>query len=169
MPTDVKVEISQELADTDWDRLTGWREHVFPEEGIGTEWIGSQQHVVGGVDGSIVAHLGFGVYPLILDSRQSSCIGVGGVVVLPEFQGQHLPNRLFAELRAWREREFAELPLTLFCPARLVNYYNRHGFREVTLPVSYDQSGRSVPSALPFMSDRPLGAVARIELPTCPW
>ncbi len=165
----IDITIVDSLPEGTWEILTGWREQVFPEEGIGIDWIDSQQHVLAMAEGQPVAHIGFGIYPLVIEEQPGACVGVGGVVVLPEFQGQHLPDRMFKAMREWRDRHHRELPLTLFCPERLTGYYQRHGFQVVRVPVYFDQSGSSVLCHMCFMTDRPLGHAERVELTTSPW
>ena len=107
----IQLTITDQLSGEDRDRLMGWRERVFPEEGIGMDWSTCDHHVLASSNGEAIGHIGFDLFDLRIDDVPNRCIGVGGVVVVPEFQGQHVPNLMFAGLQEWRgqhERDHAE-------------------------------------------------------------
>ena len=139
--SDIKIEITGSLSEEDWRVLTTWREHVFSPEGIGTDWVGGDLHMRVSASGGAIGHLGFDIYTLIIDGVKTQCIGVGAVVVVPKYQGQKLPARMFEKLRDWRDQKDLNIPLVLCCPKFLVNYYKNHSFTEIMNDVFYLQRG----------------------------
>jgi GNAT superfamily N-acetyltransferase len=169
METEIRIRITNRMTDEDWRRLTTWREHVFSPEGLGTDWVGGKMHILASAFGKAVGHIGFDVYTLIIDGEEHKCIGVGAVVVIPEYQGQHLPARMFERLREWRDENHSDIPLALFCPASLVSYYRRHNFTECMQDVFYLQKSDYHESKFKFMTDRPIHAKDSIYIPSNPW
>ena len=149
--------------------LTTWREHVFSPEGLGTDWIGGDIHILASSGGGTVGHIGFDVYTLIMDGAESKCIGVGAVVVIPAYQGQHVPKRMFNALREWRDEQHPGIPLALFCPDSLVSYYRKHDFTATAGEVFYQQKGDYQRSKFAFMTDQPVDDKSRIYIPSNPW
>ena len=169
MENKIEITVASSITENDWKRLTTWREYVFSPEGKGTDWIGGKMHIIASSSDAAIGHIGFDVYRLIIDGQETECIGVGAVVVIPEFQGMSLPARMFACLRDLRDEKHPGLPLALFCPKSLVSYYHRHRFDECFKEVWYTQKGEFVLSKFSFMMDGAIDVKSRIEIPTNPW
>ena len=165
----IEVQVTEKMTDDDWRRLTTWREHVFSPEGLGTDWIEGNMHILASSGGKAVGHIGFDIYTLVIDGKESKCIGVGAVVVIPDFQGQHVPLRMFDKLREWRSKDHSEIPLALFCPKSLVSYYKKHNFTEFTKDVFYTQKENCQKSKFEFMTDKPMNIAESIYIPSNPW
>ena len=165
----ITIRITETMTEEDWRVLTTWREHVFPPEGRGTDWSEGKLHILASSEGAAVGHIGFDSYTLVIEGEKRTCIGVGAVVVVPEYQGRHLPKRMFSELRAWRDEKFPDVPLALFCIDSLAGYYTKHDFMECTNAVYYLQQGTYQQSGFIFMTDRPVGTDDRIDIPSNPW
>jgi predicted GNAT family N-acyltransferase len=163
------IQVTDKMTGEDWRVLTTWREHVFSPEGLGTDWIGGEKHILATSSGEAIAHIGFDVYTLMIDGNESQCIGVGAVVVVPGFQGQRLPKRMFSMLRNWRDENYPDSPLALFCPDSLVGYYENHNFINYLNDVFYTQKGNYQKSKFNFMTDRPMDAKDSVYIPTNPW
>ena len=134
----MELEITEFLDEADRVRLFEWREQVFPVEGRAYRWSETSHHVVARSSGEAVAHLGFGRFELLDGGRTLAVIGVGGVVVRPEYQGRRIPSLLFDVLHSTPVLGARETTCTLFCPERLVPYYSGHGYKvyggEVNIP-----------------------------------
>ena len=169
MENKIEITVASSITENDWKRLTTWREDVFSPEGKGTDWIGGKRHIIASSSDAAIGHIGFDVYRLHIDGQETECIGVGAVVVIPEYQGISLPARMFACLRKLRDEKHPGLPLALFCPKSLVSYYNRHSFDECFKEVWYTQKGEFVLSKFSFMIDRAIDVKSRIEITTNPW
>ena len=165
----VTIEVTDEMTGEDWRVLTTWREHVFSPEGLGMDWIGGKHHILAKAAGQVIGHIGFDMYSLLIDGKESQCIGVGAVVVVPEHQGRHLPERMFSMLRAWRDDNSPNLPLALFCPSALVSYYEKHNFIDYVGAVFYIQKGSYQKSKFNFMTDWPIDAGDSVHIPSNPW
>ncbi|MEX0289399.1 MAG: hypothetical protein AB3N14_09840 [Flavobacteriaceae bacterium] len=165
----IELRIADSLSGEDWRSLTTWREHVFSPEGIGTDWVGGNLHIRASSDGVAIGHIGFGTFTLIIDKVETPCIGVGGVVVVPEYQGQRLPMRMFELLREWRDQKDSNLPLVLCCPKNLLKYYHYHNFKQIVNDVYYLQRGSYEKSKFEWMSDKPLSVKESIYIPSNPW
>ena len=93
----MKITIEQELNSIDETLLFRWADVVFPIEGRGLEWEKPEFHIVAWENERPIGHIGFGKYVIEAD-MQISVIGVGGVVVRPEWQGKGVPLEMFTVL-----------------------------------------------------------------------
>lgn len=104
-----------------------------------------------------------------MDSVAHLVVGVGGVVVRPEYQGQGIPALLFRELHDQGIRKTGGESFALFCPDRLVMYYERHGYRLHNGDVQFLQWGEKVVSSFKFMHRGAIEPSGPVELTTAPW
>lgn len=166
----MRIETKKGISKDEWAYLTQWRERVFPEEGRGKEWSQVSWHTIAyAADGSPAGHIGFDGFFVHAISNDRPVVGIGGVVVRPEYQGQGIPALLFQEVHEQGERVVESNVFTLFCPGRLVSYYEKHGYRLHSDGVRFLQHGQRVESTFNFMVRG--GAVEKgvIELQTAPW
>lgn len=166
----MKVIIQSDLSANDSDNLFKWGDCVFPKEGLRFAWAKPQCHIVASVNGSAVGHIGFGRFSVYGGEEKKVVIGVGGVVVRPEFQGQRIPEKMFKLLNTTEVLDSAHLPKTLFCPKRLVPYYARHGYIEYCYPLKFKQDWGLVESSeFSFMVNGKLGFSCAVSIPSYPW
>lgn len=166
----MKIVTKKEVSDEHWAHLTQWRERVFPEEGIGKEWTSTSWHALAYADDNHPAgHIGFDGFTVRVDSAKHLMIGIGGVVVRPEYQGRGIPALLFDEVHHQGKKEFNSEVFALFCPSRLVSYYQRHGYRAHTGSVHILQRGIKTPSSFAFMVRGNIAPDSAIELESAPW
>lgn len=166
----MRIAIEETFPDDYRQHLTGWRERVFPEEGIGKQWREVRWHLYAwDKDDLPVAHLGFEGIDITADGVPLRVAGIGGVVVRPEYQGRGVPARLFEHLH----REAPALAQTdvfaLFCPGRLTDYYARHGYRSYTGRLSFVQFDKVVDSRFEFMTRGYAANPAHIAIDGPPW
>jgi predicted N-acetyltransferase YhbS len=157
--------VKDTLTGAERSHLMAWRERVFPEEGRGKQWSESQQHVLAFEGEALpLAHVGFGRHSLQVGEHAMTVTGIGGVVVRPEAQGRHIPAQLFQYVHSQLGfRRFA-----LFCPERLITYYQRHGYSPYAGTVSFMQQGVLVESRFALLIrgfELPEPAVAIHSLP----
>jgi len=144
----LRTQITEEIDESHWRYLTGWRDPVFPIEGRPFEWSPSRWHVLAFAGGELpVAHIGFGIFEILAGQASVKVIGVGGVVVRPEFQGRHLPELLFAEMHHSELALGLAPTFTLFCPHRLAGYYQRHGYSCFNSKVVFPNRGKLTQSS----------------------
>lgn len=159
------IELLEFLSYAQQQSLFHWSERVFPEEGRGKEWAQSRWHLVASEGDKAIGHIGFNRFEIVVDGQPLSTIGVGGVVARPEYQGQGIVAGLFERLHEDSEGEL----ISLFCPAYLVPYYRRYGYREQTGEVWFDQRGEPVRSRFAFMSRGELNPAADVRILSAPW
>lgn len=164
------IQIEETFPDDYRQHLTGWRERVFPEEGIGKQWREVRWHLyVWDKDRLPIAHLGFEGIDIQADGEPLRVAGIGGVVVRPDYQGQGIPATMFEHLH----REAPALAQTevfaLFCPERLTDYYARHGYRRFTGKLTFMQFGEAVESRFVFMTRGDHKPAAHIRIDGPPW
>lgn len=165
----MKIETKKGISAADWAHLTEWKERVFPEEGRGKQWSSVSWHSIAYSEGGDpVGHIGFDRFDIVVDSECLSVIGVGGVVVRPEYQGRRIPALLFDKVHNEGGDNLGLDVFILFCPARLVPYYEKHGYRQHMGPVNFLQYGEQVQSTFEFMH-RGLASANSVELRCAPW
>lgn len=166
----MEIQITEKIDPGHWHHLTQWRERVFPEEGIGKEWTEVSWHLLAFADDqNPVAHVGFDVFDILIDGVKQKIIGVGGVVVRPEYQGQGIPAILFESLHEQGFEITGVDIYALFCPSRLGAYYSRHGYLRHNGEVWFVQNGVTVLSQFEFMHRGGIAQSAYIELLSPPW
>lgn len=85
----MRIETQSGIAEQDWAYLTQWKERVFPEEGRGKEWSRVAWHTVAySQSNDAIGHIGFDGFRVTFNETECLVVGIGGVVVRPEYQGQ---------------------------------------------------------------------------------
>ena len=172
MGSNMKIQLAKELSKQDSDLLFHWRERVFPHEGAKLDWSQPDWHLVASDSESVpVAHLGYSGYLVELDGEEEqTVVGVGGVVVRPEYQGQHIPGLLFEHLHGSRHALEISSIFTLFCPFRLERYYRKHGYKSFQGDVSFMQGPvRTRSENIRFMHRGSLEGSRTVRLRCEPW
>ena len=141
----MEIKLIDELTNSQIDHLFHWRERVFPIEGKEFEWAKSKWHLLAlRENNEPTAHLGYADFTISLDNQsQAKVVGVGGVVVRPEDQGKNIPAKLFDFLHNSKHARSLSNIFTLFCPERLVSYYQKHSYRAFDGVVTFLQKGTS--------------------------
>lgn len=163
----MKLEVTRSMADENWRYLTNWSERVFPDEGLGIQWAECRWHILAyDDDNRPVSHLAFDRFELVADQQTMPVTGVGGVLVRPEYQGQGVPAELFDKLHSSAPPITGSPLFALFCPERLVSYYQRHGYSafsgEVILAQKPDHRFRLMTHGQDFNP-------TSVEIPDKPW
>ncbi|WP_185235191.1 GNAT family N-acetyltransferase [Teredinibacter franksiae] len=166
----MKLETLEYISPKEWEYLTQWRETVFPIEGKEIQWSPSTHHVIArDNDQKPVGHIGYGHFVVQSGSYSFSIIGVGGVVVRPEYQGQGVPKRLFEQLHKNTPSSDCLRLYTLFCPARLECYYKKHGYQKYTGLVKILQMNQLVTTDFSFMFRGDTIFGSELNLTSNPW
>ena len=163
------LELKTALTPAEREQLFEWADRVFPEEGSEYRWSQPSHHIVAYAAGQAVAHLGFGRFEVRNGETPTMLIGVGGVVVRPEWQGLRIPQRLFDYLHDSPVLDVRSTPCTLFCPQRLETYYSKHGYRKYdgTVLIPGDDGHR--PFEFSFMVRGDVAFSTPVTLTTHPW
>ncbi|MBS3669230.1 GNAT family N-acetyltransferase [Vreelandella boliviensis] len=166
----MRIETKKGILEGEWHYLTQWKEQVFPAEGRGKEWSPVSWHsIVYSEEKNPIGHIGFDSFEVLIDAVPRLVIGIGEVVVRPEYQGQGIPALLFNEVHHQASNHFGTGVFTLFCPSRLVSYYERHGYQRHSGAVYFLQQGEKVLSTFEFMHCGDLTPVGEVVLQSEPW
>ncbi len=136
----MKIVHKSRLTEKESDRLFRWREHVFSPIDPGIEMNALAHHYVMLDDDEAIAHAQCDVRILERHGQRRPILGVGAVVVRPEYQGRKLGHKLLAHLHGLLGSRFDAEAAWLFCLPELGDYYALCGYREVKSPVYFEQS-----------------------------
>lgn len=166
----MNIVVQKNIDPAHWQHLTGWRERVFPEEGRDMEWSEPAWHLLVFDAGDLpVAHVGYDRFEIRVAGVECAVMGIGGVVVRPECQGRGIPRRMFDVLHRDAGPALGVDIHTLFCPQRLVTYYQKFGYQQHRDGVTLFQFGQPVPSSFQFLYRAPAPLSGPVELTTPPW
>ncbi|MFC7367249.1 GNAT family N-acetyltransferase [Vreelandella zhaodongensis] len=166
----MRVETQKGILASEWHYLTQWKERVFPEEGRSKEWSPVSWHSIAYSEANDpIGHIGFDRFEVLIDAEPRFVIGIGGVVVRPEHQGQGIPALLFNEVHHQASKRLGADVFTLFCPSRLVSYYAKQGYQRHRGGVYFLQQGEKVLSTFEFMHCGELTADGEVVLQSEPW
>lgn len=163
------MEIIEQLGEQDRADLFHWAEQVFPIEGRALQWCAPSHHLLYRQSGQAIGHIGFGVHTLLSDGEPLDVIGVGQVVVRPEYQGQGIPKAMFEVLHLRAPALLGPKLFTLFCPPRLQTYYCRHGYRTLEGTLASPESAALANSNFYFMYYGRPQPGKRLVLTSHPW
>lgn len=168
--TDLKLRLESKVNDAEWQYLTAWRECVFPAEGRSYRWAPQVWHLLAFAQGDMpIGHIGFSRFEVEIQEQHFVVIGIGAVVVRPEYQGRGVPAQMFAEVHQQAPTLVGTDVFTLFCPARLVHYYQKHGYQLHQGDVVFLQNGEPTSSVFQFMQCGPLPIAGDLFIPSHPW
>ena len=166
----MKFLFEEALSDKDQVSLFGWSESVFPVEGYKYIWANPTHRIVAREQGVAVAHLGFASFTLKKRAKTIKVIGVGSVVVRPEYQGKNIPSTLFSMLHNSDVLESKKTVSSLFCPQRLTSYYAKHGYSIFAGRVTFLQKEEYVETnEYCFMLRGASDFTGIISIPSEPW
>ncbi|RUR30628.1 GNAT family N-acetyltransferase [Vreelandella nanhaiensis] len=166
----MRVETKKEVLESEWRYLTQWKERVFPEEGRGKEWTPVSWHSIAYSEANDpIGHIGFDSFEVLVDDVPRLVVGIGGVVVRPEYQGKGIPALLFNEAHAQAIKNLGIGVFTLFCPSRLVAYYEKQGYQRYRGAVYFLQQSERVLSTFEFMHYGDLATDGEVLLKSEPW
>jgi len=165
------VEVAR-LSSDEYRRLHGWGHDVFGTAHLHLEFRPKDLHFVLYEGNRLVSHVGVLTHTVSIDGRDVRVGGVGGVVTLPGWQRHGYARLLMERAADWFAAGRGLEAALLFCLPRMIDYYQRLGWRLVEAPVEIEQPGRRVRAPLPVML-LPIGAApavtAGIDLRSLPW
>jgi predicted N-acetyltransferase YhbS len=165
----MNIVIEENLAISDSNSLFKLSDSIFPEEGKEFTWEKPSHHIVARENDVAIAHIGLGKY-VVSGEAETAVIGAGGVVVRRECQGQGILSLLFDVLHTTTTLNARNSATALFCPRRLVSYYERFGYREYKAGVRFLQNSRYIETPLFCFMVRGLsGLRGQLEIPSGPW
>lgn len=166
----MRINTKKGILESEWYYLTQWKERVFPEEGRSKGWSPVSWHSIAySEEDKPIGHMGFDRFEVLIGAVPRLVIGIGEVVVRPECQGQGIPALLFNEVHDQASKHFGAEVCTLFCPSRLVSYYQKQGYQRHRGAVYFLQQGETVRSIFEFMHCGDLAADGEVVLKSEPW
>lgn len=168
----MEIKFVNNLSSEQYNYLFNWKNPVFSIEGQNVIWAKSTSHLLAfDQSDKPIAHLGYGRFPIYIKGQgMTYVVGVGGIVVRPEAQGNGIPGQLFNFLHNSAHALDISKTFTLFCTKSLAEYYQKHGYILFEGEFSFLQNG--VPSTnenFVFMYRGEPLTVDKIEIQSEPW
>ncbi|KAA6222946.1 GNAT family N-acetyltransferase [Streptomyces albofaciens JCM 4342] len=157
---------------TDQQEILGEGDDPFGVAGTGLAFLPKEEHFGIRSGGRLVAHAGLLRLPVLIGDVATEAVGVGGVAVAPDMQGQGLARRVVAAALE-HARTMGPQHALLFCRPPLVPLYQRLGWHLLEADVLVEQpEARLVPMPLHTMvtplrdgARWPTGTVRLFSLP----
>ena len=162
----------QAMSDDEKRSLFGWAPDPFGVAKLGLAWRPKDLHFLLEVDQQLVSHVGILKHPVRVGTRSVTLVGLGGVVTVPEAQGQGHASTLIKRATDLAFDDWHVDAGLLFCLPRMVPYYERRGWSALEQGVIVDQPSGRIPAPLPAMIyplDRRTWFEGPFELGSAPW
>lgn len=160
------------LSESERQRLVGWGSDIFGAEQLQLSWRPERDcHFILLVDQQPVSRVGILKHPILVGEQTVLVGGIGGVVTIPQAQGQGYARALLEHVQQFLCDELQVDFGLLFCNDRLVPFYERRGWQRIANPVLIDQPAGRIEAPLHVMvypcrqSVFPAGTVMLNSLP----
>jgi len=161
------------LTPVESERLFHWREHVFDPVDPGIEFSHLAHHYLAVDDGRVAAHAACDLKRIRQHEVEIPVVGIGSVVVHPEYQGRKLAQTVLRHIHGRMESEHPADIAWLFCMPSMEKYYVTCGYRTIMAPVRYEQSTGLVGCPWVSMAYEKTGALVKnegvITILSTPW
>lgn len=147
----VEIRLADRLGDAEKRALFEWSEDPFGLREAKIQWRPKELHFVVEAAGRPVSHVGVLRHEVAVAVRRVVVGGVGGVITRPEVQGSGYASLALERAAAFMRDELDVEFGFLFCRDPLVAFYERHGWRLVSEPVTVQQ-GEDPPLVMPLNS-----------------
>lgn len=169
-----QTRITTDLTPEDRNRLFGWGNDIFDVQHLLLEWRAKDWHLIIDEDGQAVSHVGILTHIVTVNSISILVGGIGGVVTIPEKQGQGYGQIVLQQARNYLCHELQVSFGILFCLSHLKPFYARIGWQplENHFLIAQSTGKQHLPAALnPMML--PCGTMlwpaGEIDLASPPW
>lgn len=167
------IRIVKDLSDAEKKALLEWGPNIWGTEIEALTWRPKTLHLVGYVGSVSVSKVSILRTEVEIGDEKLVIGGIGGVVTVPEAQGQgHAGELMRAAIEHFRNEWQVDAGM-LFCLPRLAPYYAGQGWQEVDSPVLVDQPGGRQPPAPVRVMVLPLARSAwpdgPVVVPGLPW
>ncbi|WP_030063166.1 GNAT family N-acetyltransferase [Streptomyces natalensis] len=123
---------------TDQEEILGDGADPFGVAATGLTWLPKEEHFGIRHGNRLVAHAGLLRLPVAIGNAETEVVGVGGVAVAPDMQGQGLA-RLVVTAALDHARAMGPQHALLFCRPPLVPLYQRLGWHQLDKDVLVEQ------------------------------
>lgn len=146
-----EVHLTQTLSDEQRRILLGWGDDIFDVGQL--DWHGRKKEwqVLGYAGGQLVSRVGILKTVVNVAQLPFSVGGIGGVVTIPAAQRKGYARLLLQQAAAFMADTLQVDFALLFCLPRLLPFYRRAGWQEVTSAVFIDQPAGRIASPAPLM------------------
>ncbi|MGW6060430.1 GNAT family N-acetyltransferase [Streptomyces sp. NPDC055189] len=127
----------------DQEEILGAGDDPFGVAAAGLSWLPKEEHFGVRHGDRLVAHVGLLRLPVSVGDAETEVVGVGGVAVAPDMQGQGLA-RLVLAAALDHARTMGPQHALLFCRPPLVPLYQRLGWHLLEKDVRVEQPGSRV-------------------------
>ncbi|MFF0163902.1 GNAT family N-acetyltransferase [Streptomyces sp. NPDC005263] len=123
---------------TDQDEILGDGDDPFGVAAVGLTWLPKKEHFGIRHGDRLVAHAGLLRLPVAIGDVETEVVGVGGVAVAPDLQGQGLARRVVTAALD-HARTMGPQHALLFCRPPLAPLYQRLGWHPLDKEVLVEQ------------------------------
>lgn len=147
----MEVRLVTNLSEAEKQQLFKWGPDVFGAAALNLQWRPKDWHFLVYANAQLVSHVGIVKHLVTVGEQQVTVGGIGGVVTVPAAQGRgYASMALQKATKFMREELLVDFGL-LFCLARMIPFYQRFGWQELTGPIIIDQPSEKMPSPLVVM------------------
>jgi hypothetical protein len=168
----MEIRVEDKVSDEERRELFGWGEDIFVVENLNLKWKPKELHLFVDVDGRPVTHVGLLQHTISVDEQPVKVCGVGAVVTALESHGKGYASHAMRYVESLMCEQWGVDFGLLFCRDRLVTFYERLGWQQLTEPVEIEQPSGPVMFPLNVMV-LPCRAQAwpagRVKLKGLPW
>jgi GNAT superfamily N-acetyltransferase len=160
------------LSDPERLAVFGAAPDPFGVEHLGLRWRAKDVHFLLDLEGSPVCHVSVLQHAVRAGTWDVKLAGIGEVITATHAQGRGCATALLRHAIQFAYDHWRVEAVLLFCSRRMVPFYERLGFRELSQPVLIEQPWGRVPSPIPVMvspADRLSGFEGALELGSAPW
>jgi GNAT superfamily N-acetyltransferase len=170
-----EIRQATQLSPEETQRLFGWNDNIFatahlnliyrPKDGIVRFVLDN------GAEGPL-SHAAILKHQAIANALPALIGGIGGVVTIPEAQRRGYATSLVRHATAFLRDDWQVDLALLFCIDRMVGFYQRLGWRQLSCDVLIDQPSGKIPCPFHVMTlgfKPQFDKVHSIELGSAPW
>lgn len=146
-----EVHLTQTLSDDERRILLGWGDDIFDVGQL--DWHGRKKEwqLLGYAGGQLVSRVGVLKTVVNIAQQPMTVGGIGGVVTIPTAQRKGYARLLLQQAATFMTDTLQVEFGLLFCLPRLLPFYQRAGWQEVTSPVFIEQPAGHMASPVPMM------------------
>jgi GNAT superfamily N-acetyltransferase len=141
---DVTFRVHRTVPDSERTILFEWGSDIFEGSLYNLQWRPTDYHVIGYLEGHPVTHVGIVAHRVKVGSTKKLVGGIGAVVTVPKHQKRGLAKECLKWAHGYMKSNLRVEFGFLFCPERLLDFYESVGWKRVKENVLVDQPGGKV-------------------------
>ena len=136
---DVSFRVHRTVPDSERKILFEWGPDIFEGSLYNLQWRPTDYHVIGYLEGQPVTHVGIVAHRVKVGSTKKLVGGIGAVVTVPKHQKRGLAKECLKWAHGYMKSNLRVEFGFLFCPERLLDFYESVGWKRVKENVLVDQ------------------------------